>query len=688
MKITAPIDYSGELNMEKHTKLRIAAITISLLTTLCSVAKGQEEEEQNKPSGEVRLRYDYFFVDKDDGRFREDQWKKDKEAWVLDRFFMESNGPDKNGYEWLIEGRALYDYDYRFKVLMNKPDSHYIKLDFTGLRRYYDGSNEYWDQSLYALPGSDPFGTSEHRDGDLFIDRRNYNIELGITPPEGLSIILGWHRLERDGKEVLWRGGRARIAGEPDFFGIPAVSDVDGTTDTFYVELAHTFAEKYNFRVRQEWEDYRDKQKILFPYFDTGSLDSDRTFLDDPGYKYYRTMLMFDSFLDEETYVTANYMYDYLNNDSTRNVVRPRDASPNFFINNQVGNSRRTNVGAFGYSKTNLLPNLHLNTGVRIEDSATSSSSSGLLMGSTTRTARSSLDESRVEEMLQLTYKANNKTTFSFDVDLEQRHLDWQESETGAPTDARGRKADIDHQDQMYSIKSVHRFNNSIKSTVRFRIKDNDRNYSNRFRADADPGFDPAVWHPGHIGDYRIKGNDLTWSTDIKMNSQLNSTLMYQFMQESIDTSIGGKTQNFEAHRGSASMAYTATSNLFFVTTAMLENYTLDTPAQGSGTNSISGKSSTFDYSGNSYSLLFDAAYAFNEKTDCVLGFQHTEAMGTTDYAGDYTYDKVALSLKHELAQNQSVEAGYQFINYNNHPGGSFDDYQAHGLQLIYSYAF
>ena len=41
----------------------------------------------------------------------------------------------------LREGR-LHDYDYEMSLLMKKHDSHYLKLDFSGLRRYYDGSNE------------------------------------------------------------------------------------------------------------------------------------------------------------------------------------------------------------------------------------------------------------------------------------------------------------------------------------------------------------------------------------------------------------------------------------------------------------------------------------------------------------------------------------------------------------------
>jgi hypothetical protein len=110
----------------------------------------------------------------------------------LDWLHLESTEPDENGYEWIFVGRALYDYDYRMSLLTKKQDSHYLKLDFSGLRRYYDGSNGYgaWGASLEPL--------AEISDYDLFVDRRNYNIELGLTPPEGPQWVFGWHRLVKE----------------------------------------------------------------------------------------------------------------------------------------------------------------------------------------------------------------------------------------------------------------------------------------------------------------------------------------------------------------------------------------------------------------------------------------------------------------------------------------------------------
>ena len=305
--------------MKQKTEWKIAAVVIICLAAFIGLSQAQEADESGeKVKGEVQFRYDWFGVNEDRGRFREDNWMTDRSTGGLDWLHLESTEPDENGYEWIFVGRALYDYDYRMSLLAKKQDSHYLKLDFSGLRRYYDGSNGYgnWGASLEPL--------AEISDYDLFVDRRNYNIELGLTPPEGPQWVFGWHRLVRDGKEVLLGGSETGGFQNP---GFPAnVVNMRGITDTFYGEVSQTFSEKYNFRVRQEWEQYHDSRRgdgsTYREYDSSGNLTNDAYYLDNLGYTNWRTMFMFDSFLNEETYVTANYMYNYLNSDSTNTYRR------------------------------------------------------------------------------------------------------------------------------------------------------------------------------------------------------------------------------------------------------------------------------------------------------------------------------------------------------------------------------
>ena len=653
----------------------IAVIMFICLITFTNFAQAQETDKPNKSyKGEVRFRYDWLGVNKDRGRFREDNWMTDSSTGGIDWLHLESTEPDENGYEWLLEGRAMHDYDYDLSFLTKKEDSHYLKLDFSGLRRYFDGSNEYWNAPVKRL--------AEMPDGDFFVDRRNYNIEFGLTPPEGAHWVFGWHRLEKDGKEVLLRGNRAEDAGSGEnFYGVPSsIRNQRGITDTFYGEVSRTFADKYNFRIRQEFEQYHDKQRgsLTARYDNDGDLTSDNRTLDNLGYTNWRTMFMFDSFLDDKTYVTANYMYNYLNSDSTRTYWSPAL----YYEDISVGNSRRTNVAGLGYRKTDFLkvPGLTFGTGVRVEDSKTSSQSLWQYQGGNFYTLKSSLDEVRVAESLRLVYKGIKRTTLSFDADFEQRYLDWDATNT-QDSDDLDRKADIDFLDQIYTFKVVHRFNRALKSTVKFRIKDLERSHTELFNEEPDG-------YPGLLGSYRRTGQDLTVKTDIRFNSKTSGTLMYQFVHEAIDFSLGGKTSNQEIHRGLGSLSFSPKDNLFLVGTFMLENYDLDTPAIRNDDYADYGPLPS-DFRGNSYSLMLDSTYAFNSKTSATLGLRHTEALGTADQAGDYVFDKMSLGLKHQFAANQTVGLGYEFYNFNNHAGrGDFDDYRAHGAFVTYSYTF
>lgn len=650
---------------------------IAMSAVIFCMASGQaahaqdNETSQGNLTGQVTMRYDIFSVNNDTGRFREDNWRTEQSTGGLDWLHVETKEPDEKGRKWYFDGRALYDYDYVLKLLMEKEGEYYLRLDFEGRRRYYDGSNEFWDTSLFGLAKS----FAEVPDGGFFVDRRDYNIEFGLTPAKDWELIFGWHRQVKDGKEVLLFGGEAEGGALPNFRGIPSIQNMRGITDTFYGEVAKTFADKYNFRFRQEFEQYHDDQLTKFARFDP-DITSYETFDDDPGYTNWRSMLMFDSFLDEETYVTANYMYDYLNNDSTRNVILPFGGPPELFTNNRVGNSRRTNVGAVGYQKINLLPNLHFTGSVRAENSLSRSKSSGLEFGSMFQ-ARSEERDVRIAENIRLIYDGIERTILSFDADIEQRKVDLDENNNGQRW-----KADIDHMDQSYEIKVVHRFNRSVKTTFAYRHDDRLRSYRNLVD-------DTPTGSPGFIGTYRIKGDEVLLKTDWRVNNTTDATVMFEFIQESIDTHVGSKTQNLEIYRGSGSISTAAASNLFVVGTFMLENYRLDTPAVGDATlGNIAAGSRPFDFRGNSFSILLDGQYAFNSKTSCVFGYRHTEGLATVDFGGDYAYDTVAVTLKHKLADNQYISAGYQLLNFNNHDGGSFDDYTVNGALFTYTFTF
>ena len=622
-------------------------------------------------TGESTFRYGYMGVNGDEGRFREDNWRTDQSTGGLDRLHMESKEPDEWGHKWYLDGRAIYDYDYLVKLFVEKEDNYYLKLEFDSRRRYYDGSNEYWNTALYGLTKR----FAELPDSDYFVDRRNYTIEMGLTPDEEWEFIFGWTRQEKDGKEVLLFGGLTQAGGQPNFRGIPSINNVRGISDTVYGEAARTFFDKYNFRLRQEWEQYRDTGITKFGMFQPG-VDSYETFQNDPGFTDWRTLFTFDSFLDEETYVTVNYMYDYLNNDGTRNVFLPQNASTDLFTDNNVGASRRSNIVALGTQHTNVLPNLHYTGSLRVDDSRTNSRSSGMESGSLFLAMSQEHDRS-IGKNITLTYDGFKRTILDLEVDLELREVDWDENNDGERY-----RTDVTFTDQEYKFTGIHRFNRKVKTTFAY-------GYSNKYRdynvlINETPGG-----YPGWIDNYRRKEHDISLKTDWRINRTTTATVNFQYLQEGITTKLGNKTQNREVYRGSGSLSSSPIQNLFLVGTFMLENYQLNTPAVGDSTfGNIAGGATPYDFRGNYFSILLDGTYALNEKTSCTFGYRHTEGLSTVDYGGDYALDTVNFMVNHKLAENHRISAGYEMYHFNNHEGGNFDDYTANGAVVTYTFTF
>jgi hypothetical protein len=334
---------------------------------------------------------------------------------------------------------------------------------------------------------------------------------------------------------------------------------------------------------------------------------------------------------------------------------------------------------------------LSLVLGLRVEDSRTRSFMAGTsnyydfripgYTGPKPRIVQSKMHDLPITEMLRLTYRGIERTTLSFDADLEQRAVEWSEHDRhgGVFSDPdNSRKTDIDIIDQLYTLKAVHRFNRRVKSTARFSIKDRQRTCTEL--------LDDTPYYPGYLGDYRITGRTASLSTDFKLPDNSSLTLLYEFISEAIDTSLGGKTQNLEIHRGAGSFSCQPADNLFLVTAFMLENYDLDTPAVGVAADHARGPR-PYDFRGTSCSLIAEGIYAFNEKLSCTFGFRHTEALGTDDTSGDYASDSAELMLKYACSRNQTVGLGYQFINFNSHTG-DFDDYTAHALTATYAFTF
>ena len=104
----------------KRTEWKITAVLIVCLVMLTGITFAEDAAAKNV-TGEVRFRSDYTNVNGDNGRFREDNWMTDGFTGGLDWLHLENTDVEEDGYEWVLSGRAIHDYNYGFDLLLRKP---------------------------------------------------------------------------------------------------------------------------------------------------------------------------------------------------------------------------------------------------------------------------------------------------------------------------------------------------------------------------------------------------------------------------------------------------------------------------------------------------------------------------------------------------------------------------------------
>jgi hypothetical protein len=500
---------------------------------------------------------------------------------------------------------------------------------------------------------------------------------------------------------VLLRGERVRLTGDPvpRLRSVPAVSNLDGKSDTVYIEIPLTLEEKYNFKFRQEYEDYRDDQLVVFPRYLDGALEQFRVFDDEPQWKEFRTLASLNSFLDENTYLSVNYYRSDLENEFNRDVVRPNLAQPNKLVNTDVDNDRVTNVVTLGLAFLNIKKHGKMQTSLKLEHADTDANSIGF-KGTPPIEAHqqsSSQEETRLGEAVEFVWKGVPNTTLSLAGEWEQRFMDVEEnvdaSDHEISTDFDGpevmiRDADIDYSNQEYTVTAVNRPCRGLKLTARYRFKDNEQDYDEN-RDDEINLLGPAPtlsFYPGVLGDMEQKVHEVTLKGDWRFLPAWTATGKYQFENDEIEYDIQDtEGQDLDVHRISATVFGSPTACTTLTGMVMYENYRLDTPTNVPAGTDWEDGTGKYDYRYDSFILYTSGNHMINEKWSANLAYQYT---GNSGKDVDSELNEVWLGLKYILSEGKTVSARYEFFDFNDQLGGGFDDYQGHGIYVALACRF
>lgn len=143
-----------------------------------------------------------------------------------------------------LDGHALPGLeDYEFNMDLQKTDLGYVKAGFKQFRTWYDASGGY-------LQGAnmDASGVANQFDDERAIDRGEIYFEAGLRMENLPEITFSYRHLYRNGDKdsTSWGDSLANNAwggisgSNPAFKMMPALWDIDETTDIFELDVEHT----------------------------------------------------------------------------------------------------------------------------------------------------------------------------------------------------------------------------------------------------------------------------------------------------------------------------------------------------------------------------------------------------------------------------------------------------------------
>ena len=619
----------------------------------------------------------FYAVDEDQGRFREDRFISNEVTGGIETLTYRDDTLN-------VTVRAILDDLYRAQVLYEQPEHFRLNLDFSRHRRYYDGSNEPWDSTRFLLPAN----LAERDDRNLYLDRVNLHLAGTLLMPGYPQATVGWKHAKRFGNDVLLRGGLARndaLAPAPTRRrSIPTVNDVDGVSDTLYVEVPFTIDDTYHVKLRQEYERYQANYLSITPTYNGGVFSEDWTQDDDLEWHEWRTLLGFDGFVTDGDFVSANYLYRHLENDSDRDVTRPGPAPSGGrtfeFVATDVHTDRSSHVATLGLALLNLAPHLTLHADLRAEHRDKDASHTGLqtpffgALGPVQNVT--SEEEDRLGESLRLVWRGLSRTTVTLDAEWEQRRLAVKEAEGGVFS----RDADITYANQEYGVTVLHRPRRDLKLTGQYSFAEKLQDYDVNF--DSDPAGYPDI-----LGDLDQETHDASLKVDWLFHPAWTATAQYQYVTDTFRADIQPTDgQELDIHRVSGAVFGSPKPDLSVSGILTYESYELATPMNVPvGVNDFGPGTRLYDYVYAAYILSVGANYVLNADWTANGTYQHTEINGSDVNNG---LDEVQVGLAYTIAEDKIVYARYEYFNFTDDLGSGFDDYDGHGFSVALAYRF
>lgn len=629
--------------------------------------------------------YRKYFIDGDDGRFRQDRFGPDDRAGTVENNLALAGHSGDIRYD--LDFQAAYSSNYNLRYNVSREDAYSIKFRGDQYRKYYDGSNLFWaDPLAYQVPTS----IVEIDDNDLAADRGKMHLEYGLTLPYHTELTLGYDRWSRKGTEVLLHSG-SLVQGtglnngdtQPTVYMIPTVNQVDGVSNSFSAGIEHTFAGKYNFYLEQEWETYHDAQYYDLLAYTNGTLSTNTRYITNPKFKEGLTSAGVNSHLTDKVYFSINYLHSYLNNQSTLGTT---SFDTPVIVGGEGQNYRTGDAVNIGFA-VHPLPALQAQASYRFEHAHTSATGVVAAYSTGLQTFNeSNQDERQHAENLTLTFHGIPRTLVSLEGNWEQAkeivsRTYWSTSKWGYDNDNLVRDAE-------YSALIVNRPFAPLKFTFRYQYKNgrNDWRETNNGQQLAAEGIVADTTYPGVLKDGDNREHDWVAKLDWRVTPLWNVGVEYQLQRSRRHYEAQGDAdgRRQETDRISLNILGNPFPKFTVMGSAIREQYEFRTPVEGIDGSTWEYGTEGFNYSADVWLYTLGGSYALTSGSSANLKLQHTYVSGDVRN----TQNELWAGYQHNLTDSQKLELRYEFFDYNDKSSNGKDDYDGHGVYVGYSISF
>jgi hypothetical protein len=608
-------------------------------------------------------------------KFREHYWQKEGANGGLEEFQLyEQLDPNT---KYLLSGHALQD-DYNITLDVDRNDIGFVHTGWQQYRKYFDDTGGYYP--AHDGPSSLKLGQ------DLHLDIGKAWIDFGLTLPDWPTLVLGYEYDFKQGDEAE-TGWSAASPSQPNI--APVARSLNEGTHILKLDIDY---ELDGLMIEDQFrgEFYRLDESYH-------QADSRTTLTESvaQGTTYFQgaNTLRLEKKFSDWFFGSAGYLYSKLNSEANFT-----DSFALGFVSAVPDISLEKESHVFNIN--GLLGPFHgltLSTGVQSEWTRQQGFGSGALNPANTdiplsvlapipTTLSSDYDDSSFSENVALRYTAIPWTVLFAEGRLRQERIGETELDNQPDNAAFGNYLlNTDLGSQMTDMRVGFSTSpwQSVSLSAHYRRYENDSHYNN------DANSLPVGAYPGFLQSRDILTDEAEAKLVLHPINWLKTTLSYQYLTSDYRDSTGPVAGISPGGDVLAGESITKIYSINAVVTPWRRLYLSSTFAyQPSVTiTEDNGFNGIAPYRGHTYSLLANATYVLDQKTDLSASYSFSEAdfgqnniLNGLPVGMEYQMNSIQVALTRRLTKQLSAKLLYSFNKYEEPSEGNALNYEAHTI--------